>query len=119
MPEGARRNGLVTGVLLGIIYGIVSASMNQNPYYGPGGSLKVLEKDRHMAYQWQPSPVWLPSYLMCVAPINGWGIERTRSGYLFRTWGHLWLYFGLSMAVGAAIGAGIGFAVLRVRRAAK
>ena len=99
------RTILVAALVIGLAYGLLSAAMNQNPCYDVGGKLTVPETRQNLAWHWRPSVVWLPSYLMCVAPINGWGIEYTRSGYLFRSEGGRCLYFAFSACVGAALGA--------------
>ena len=56
---------LVAGIVLGLVYGALSALHNQNPY---GHTV-----NRDAAWHWQPSAVWLPSYLLCKAPRNGLG----------------------------------------------
>jgi hypothetical protein len=71
--------------ILGGTYGFVSAKRNQNPYYSVSGDLLVPQEDMGKAWHWQPSPVWLPSYILCVVPRNGFGISHSRSGYLFRS----------------------------------
>lgn len=63
--------------LLGVAYGFVSAVQNQNPY----------DASTADAWHWQPSAVWLPSFMLCRWPPNGVGISHTRSGYLFRSEG--------------------------------
>jgi hypothetical protein len=61
-------------------YGYFSSVQNTNPYNEAGAPPAPLGA----AWGWRPSPVWLPSDLLCVVPKNGYGIEHTRSGYGFR-----------------------------------
>jgi len=106
--------GVLIGLaLLGAAYGWVSALQNTNPYYEPGAP-PAPYGDK---WGWQPSPVWLPSYLLCVVPTNGYGIHRTRSGYLFRDDGGRRRYLVASVLIGGAMGLLTGAGALVVRRA--
>lgn len=97
---------LVAVVLLGAGYGCLSAFQNQNPYDPSVGK---------SAWQWQPSPVWLPSFILCKAPGNV-GIRHTKSGYLFRSQADLIVYFSASTILGGIIGGLAGCVVLLVMR---
>ncbi|MBL8877925.1 MAG: hypothetical protein JNG88_02300 [Phycisphaerales bacterium] len=81
-------------------YGFLSAMQNRNPYYEPGAP----PAPPGAAWGWRPSALWLPSYLLCVVPRNGYGIERTRSGYLFRNAAAELRYLLGSGALGGALG---------------
>lgn len=101
-------------VALGTTYGWVSARANVNPYYEPGAPPAQLGA----AWDWQPSPWWLPSYLLCVVPRNGYGITHTRSGYGFHNASDRAKYSRASTALGAGFGAGaaaITLVLCRVR----
>ena len=110
---------LIVAIFLGAGYGAVSAFLNQNPYYTVPGEYDGLEKDMAKAWHWQPSPVWLPSYLLCKFPRNGIGITHTKSGYLFRTEAKRNTYFVISSILGAIMGAIIGGGMLFLARRRK
>ena len=95
---------LLTAMLLGSCYGWVSGECNQNPYYAVGGQLLVSKSQCALAWGWRPSPFWLPSYALCKAPVNGFGISHTRSGYLFRSEAHRALYLAGSTVLGGTLG---------------
>lgn len=114
--------------LLGLFYGYVSALHNQNPYYPVPQSAAPekfwLEIDiskcpeyASRAWNWRPSPVWLPSYLLCKVPGEpGLGISYTKSGYLFRSTGFLILYRCASTVLGGLFGFIAGMPVTIVIR---
>jgi len=95
-------------MILGGGYGFLSATQNRNPYYSPSGDLLVPQAEIGKAWRWQPSPVWLPSYLLCIMPWNGFGISHTRSGYLFRSPEKLTTYTVASAALGVGVGCVLG-----------
>lgn len=98
-----RTRNLLTLLLLtalGAGYGFVSSVQNRNPHYEPG----AVPAPPGAAWGWRPSPVWAPSYLLCVVPRNGYGIHRSRSGYLFRDAAGRRQYAVGSTAVGGAMG---------------
>jgi hypothetical protein len=95
---------LIGGMILGLAYGGLSGVRNQNPYYVIGDQMRLGEAERGVAWGWKPSAVWLPSYLLCKVPINGFGISHTRSGYLFRTEADRRIYLLGSAIAGAAMG---------------
>jgi len=111
--------------LLGLVYGYVSALHNQNPYY-PVPKKAVPEKfwldlgkcheNRVRAWNWQPSPFWLPSFLLCKLPPGepGIGISATRSGYLFRSNAHRLLYRWSSTILGGFMGLLIAMAAVKI-----
>jgi len=101
----------VTLVAVGILYGFLSAAMNQNPFYSPTGKLLVSQDQQHRAWSWCPKALWLPSFILCKAPVNGLGITHTRSGYLFRTESNRRFYFICSSLVGGCLGALLAMAV--------
>lgn len=103
---------LVVLATLGAVYGWVSALQNRNPYYEPGAPPAPLGA----AWGWRPSPAWLPSYLLCVVPTNGYGIHHTRSGYLFRDDGGRRRYLAASVAIGGTMGLLAGAGALVARR---
>jgi hypothetical protein len=116
--EKVKRNVVVFVLLLvvGMAYGYLSAVRNENPYYPVPGEFNVPEERMVKAWHWQPSPVWLPSYILCNVPRNGFGIEETRSGFLFRSEAKRSLYFRASTILGGGMGvvvAGIAMVVLR------
>jgi hypothetical protein len=101
-------------VLLGLVYGYISALHNQNPYY-PVPENALPEKVRfelnhtkliYWAYDWRPSPFWFPSYLLCKLPPGepGIGIFSSKSGYLFRSYAGLYLYRFSSTILGGVMG---------------
>lgn len=107
---------IVLPVILGGAYGFVSSVQNRNPYYEPGAPPAPLGA----AWGWQPSSVWLPSYALCVVPKNGYGIGRTRSGFLFRNDDDRRRYTFASTALGAVLGAMVAagcIGMLRIRAA--
>lgn len=109
-----RRRRLLMLVVLtafGAAYGVISAMQNINPYHEPGAPPAPLGA----AWGWRPSPVWLPSYMLCVVPKNGYGIERTRSGYMFRSDDARRRYMVASSVLGAAMGVLIAAGYVGVR----
>ena len=109
----------IAGIVLGSGYGCVSAFLNQNPYYPIAGEYNVPEEDMAKAWHWQPSPVWLPSYLVCKFPPNGFGITHTKSGYLFRSEADRRAYIAASTILGGAVGCLVGCLVLAVAQMMK
>ena len=95
-------------VLLGLTYGGLSGIQNQNPYYPVPGEFDLPHEQRSDAWHWKPSPVWLPSYLLCTVPRNGFGIRHTRSGYMFDSYADRWTYLVASTVVGAIMGSSLG-----------
>jgi len=110
---------IVIFVIVGFIYGFVSAIYNQNPYYSPKGELLVSQTELHLAWHWEPSPVWFSSYVLCKVPRNGLGICHTRSGYLFRSQIGRVLYFTGSTVLGIAFGAVLGIVIIFVSKCGK
>jgi hypothetical protein len=102
---------IVVFIIIGFIYGLVSAFRNQNPHYPAVGSQVANEEQMLNAWRWEPSPIWFTSYALCKVPRNGFGICHTRSGYLFRSKGGRILYFTgstvLEIAFCAVLGGGI------------
>jgi hypothetical protein len=94
-------------VLAGTAYGWVSAAQNQNPYDN---------RTDTRAWHWQPSAVWLPSYLLCQWPRNGIGITHTRSGWLFRSEAERDFYYTASALIGGGLGGGVAGILLLGRR---
>lgn len=92
---------LGAGLVLGAGYGWLSALRNSNPYAEPGAVSAATLGER---WGWRPSPAWLPSYVLCVGPRNGYGISRTRSGYLFRTQADRAKYTVASALLGGVMG---------------
>jgi len=92
---------LVLLIALGGIYGFKGAIQNCNPQYSPDGSPRRSDFDRHAAWNWKPSPVWLTSYML--AKVD-YGITLTRSGYLFRKEADRTRYIAGSVAVGVVMG---------------
>ena len=78
-------------IFVGAVYGIASAIYNQNPYYPSAGNTTASDEQMFKAWHWKPSPIWMPSYLLCKIaknfPGNWAGIKYTKSGYLFRSRG--------------------------------
>lgn len=102
---------LVVLAALGAVYGYLSSVKNTNPYYEAGAPPAPLGA----AWEWRPSTAWLPSYLLCVVPRNGYGIEHTRSGYLFRNDQGRRRYAAASTVLGAAMGVLVAAGYVGVR----
>jgi hypothetical protein len=107
--KAARRRRLrfiLLFALPGVVYGIVSAYMNQNPFFGWFSATVDHISKIDYAAQWEPSPVWLPSYLHSQA---GVGMSHTRGlGYYFSSFfGWLVFYLG-SVLIAAAPCAALG-----------
>ena len=98
---------LVVLGLLGAAYGFVSGNHNQNPFYSVDGDL-LSPSSQTQAWHWSPSRLWLPSYLLCTVPSNGYGITRTRSGFLFRSEASRQQYVRGSVALGFVFGLVLG-----------
>ena len=92
---------LIAVLIVGGIYGFVSAVCNQNPYYPKVGGETSFEEQ---AWDWEPSPTWLPSYLLCKVAKrsqgNWAGVTYTKSGFLFRSRTDRILYFLGSILIG-------------------
>ena len=104
-------------VLLGLVYGYISALHNQNPYYPVPGESRIPEEYIDGAWDWQPSPCWVPSYLLCKVPGEGervFGITYTRSGYLFRSNAHRLLYRCTSTILGGFMGLLIAIGAVKI-----
>jgi hypothetical protein len=102
---------LASFTIVGSLYGLLSASRNQNPYYpAVGGDAWVLSKEQRLkAWHWEPSPCWLPSYLLCWFPGgDGFGISNTKSGFYFRSESGRILYFAASTGIGIVFGVVLG-----------
>ena len=86
---------------IGAAYGFIGAWMNSNPHYEPYycGQPSTAE-----AWNWQPSPLWLTSYVLCIWADTGVGIESTKSGYFFPSLKDKHEYFRLSTLWGARLG---------------
>jgi hypothetical protein len=112
-------------LVLGLLYGYISALHNQNPYYPVPESqlserawieLEQCKEYIHRAWSWEPSPLWLPSYLLCKVPGGpGFGISSTKSGYLFRSNGHRVVYVCTSTLLGGCIGLIAGWVGIVIR----
>jgi len=113
---------LVGLTLLGGAWGYISAKQNVNPYPA------VPAEDPNQAalapkrQAWRPSPVWLPSYLVCVVPrrtirrtnlpsgpmefhVVGYGLESVNDkGYGFTSSADRTKYLTASMGVGGGFG---------------
>jgi len=116
-------------VVLGLLYGYISALHNQNPYYPvpknamPEKTWIELGKCKEREYivrqwDWQPSPLWLPSYILCKIPPEepGVGIFWSRSGYLFRSYAGLYLYRFSSTVLGGVIGLIIAIIIMNIKK---
>jgi len=111
-------------VLLGLVYGYISGLQNQNPYYPiPGGKecMMVDENENyHRAWDWQPSPFWVPSYLLCKVPGEGerlFGIAYTRSGYYFYSNADRFLYMCSSSVLGGLFGLILSIIIIYIKKA--
>ena len=106
---------LLAAIVLGLGYGWVSAKKNQNPYYPIPGQHNVPEGDMAKAWHWEPSPQWLPGYLLCKvaknSQVNWAGIRYTKSGYLFRNRSDLWIYSIAGTIIGGVMGMLLGCVV--------
>ena len=109
---------LVGLTLLGAIYGYVSAKQNVNPYRASAPEIPEPAEQATQRQAWRPSPLWLPSYLVCVVPrrtirrtlpggevefhVVGYGMESVNGkGYSI---GHRTKYVLASAGVGAVFG---------------
>ncbi len=101
---------LIVGLVVGGLYGLLSAGANQNPWYPVPGQYNVPQEHLADAWGWQPSPFWLPSYLAAKAPGGAIGIHLTRSGYLFRNEAGKSTYYAVSIVIGVCMGALLGTA---------
>jgi hypothetical protein len=109
--------------VVGLLYGLVSAYGNQNPYYGwfePSISIDAFrQKDEFNAQidnarAWKPSPMWLPSYFLCQI---GFGVYHNNNArYHFRSFGGWISYYECSTLLGGLLGAGVGAVVAGVMR---
>lgn len=111
---------LIATIVLGLVYGWISAKKSHNPYYPIPGESNVAEEELHKAWDWEPSPHWLPGYLFCKVAKNtegNWaGVTCTRSGYLFRNRFDLWIYYIACTIIGGVMGMLLGFAGTAVLR---
>ena len=118
-------------VLAGLVYGLISAFGNQNPYYSwfspsirtSGRALTVTELHSlplAQASAWKPSPLWLQSYLLCSLLIdgrNGFGVYYDRpAGYHFESVGGWIAFYEASALLGALIGVALTACALGVMR---
>jgi hypothetical protein len=103
---------LVAVILAGVCYGWVSGLFNQNPHYPEPGKSELTGPDHTRAWNWKPSPLLLPSYLVCVLPEDGYGIEKTPKGYMFRTEEDRKKYIKASAVVGGVIGLVLGLGIV-------
>jgi len=102
-------------IVLGVVYGYISALWNQNPYFPvPGGGYEGPRGREDKAWHWQPSPLFLPSYILCKVRRNGFGITRTRSGFLFRSEAKRSLYIRTSTILGGGIGLILAIATITI-----
>jgi len=106
---------IVVFIIIGFIYGLVSAFINQNPHYPAVGSQVANEEQMLKAWRWEPLPIWFTSYTLCKVPRNGFGICHTRSGYLFRSKCGRILYFTGSTVLGIAFCAVLGIGVNKLQ----
>lgn len=117
-----RKIGLKTGLSLaillvfGMVYGYISSVHNQNPYYPIPGIDKVPNEKRVDAWHWEPSPLWLPSYLLCKVPKNGFAITYTKSGYFFRSYFDLYLYRFSSTILGGCFSLLIAIIITNLKK---
>lgn len=114
------RRAIVVGmVFAGAWYGLLSAMMGRNPHYKAIGSDRVYAyEEEGPAWDWEPSPGWLPSYLLHkIAKHTGenWaGVSYTKSGYVIRSWTDMILFFIGSAFVGALMTWLVGICVSMV-----
>lgn len=114
---------LTTALLLvGLVYGYISALHNQNPYYPvpkTAAPEKLWLELQSRAWDWRPSPLWLPSYLLCKVPPGepGIGIFWSRSGYLFRSYTGLYLYRFSSTVLGGGFGLIVAIIIIKIKKA--
>ncbi len=104
-------------LVLGVAYGYLSATHNQNPYYPIPGANELPNEKRANAWHWEPSPFWLPSYLLCKVPKNGFAITHTKSGYFFRSNAHRLLYICASTFLGGGPGLILAIIIINIKKA--
>lgn len=105
---------VTTLVFAGGFYGFLAAYYNQNPYYPPVGSETSSKEQMFKAWDWEPSPVWFPSYFLCKIPRNGFGIRHTRSGYVFLAQDERVIYFTASTFIGMAFSVILGMGIRKL-----
>lgn len=109
---------LIAAIVLGLVYGWISAKKNQNPYYPVPGEHNVAKEEMHKAWGWEPSPQWLCGYLLCKVAKNtqgNWaGVTYTKSGYLFRNRFDLRIYSIAGTIIGGVMGMLLGYVVTAV-----
>lgn len=117
--KNARFKTIMVLIIIGSLYGFISAVRNQNPYYPAVGSQVASEEQMFKAWDWEPSPIWFPSYLLCKIAKNSQGnwaaIAYTKSGYLFRSQIERVVYFTSSTILGSLIGVALGIGVDKFR----
>ncbi|MBI3830512.1 MAG: hypothetical protein HY291_13410 [Planctomycetes bacterium] len=110
LPRGLSvfRFVLFSGLLLGAAYAGLALALGSPP---PPGYVTVYEAP---ASEWQPSPIWLPVYLLIKA---GVGVRHTPEGYVFTGQLGYALFGGGAMTVGILLGGLAGwFAGERIRQ---
>ena len=110
---------IVATMSIGLVYGGLAAFRNQNPYYPIPDQYDISLADLEKAWRWEPSALWLPSYLLCKCPPHGFGITNSKSGYLFRSQGNRTIYRVGSTVLGGLMGFLVGASVAFPRRKAK
>jgi hypothetical protein len=107
-------------IIIGMLYGYISALNNQNPYYPVKGKNIVSDEYMSEAWHWKPSFFWLPSYILCKVPPgeNGIGITHTKSGYLFRNDINRYIYISTSTFLGGIFGLIITILIIKLKHKA-
>ena len=131
---------LVGLMVVGGAYGYVSALRNANPHRIQSADPTVTAEELRAGKAWRPSPLWLPSHLVCTVPkrtasatfpsgdsieahIVGYGLEnRDNRGYAFSSTMKRSRYRIMSTAVGVGFGVivaaviGLATGMVTVRR---
>ncbi len=112
-------------VVLGAVYGYVSADQNVNPVRVPSPEDPEYRTKAAAAKEWAPSPLWLPSYLVATIPsrttrdgnkemyVQGYGIENRTVGDGAPTgWGFQGTSMNKTRYITASIGVGAGLGLV-------
>jgi len=104
LPRGLSlfRFFLFCGLMLGALYGGASLYFNSAP--PPGYTNPQNER----AADWQPSPLWLPSWMLFKLQL---GVAHTEDGYAFRSPAGHALFGSLGILIGILLGGTLGWTV--------
>ena len=96
---------LLFWLVIGCLYGMIGAMLNRNPHFKNGDQLAAGSTEAE-ASEWQPTPMFGPSYFLAQKSI---GAKRTNRGYMLPTMMDLLKYVALSGLAGAFGSGLLGF----------